>query len=160
MNTYDKLKKLYENGGKLNAAIDAGSNAQSNTSGAFNMVGDLASAIPGIGAIAGPAISAIGAIAGLASKEKAIGNSLNAQYGDIKENTTPFKLGGDLEKGSTEDFKKFAGLSHEMGGMDINTDGVPMQDGNHEVEGDESAVTFTNLNGETLNFVFSKSLKI
>lgn len=151
---------MYSGGGKLDAAMNAGAEAQANTSGTFNAIGDLASAIPGIGAIAGPAISAIGAIAGLASKENAIGDSLNAQYNNVKENTTPFALGGNLDKTSTEDFKKFVGVNHAQGGMDINQQGVPMQDGNHEVEGDETAVTFTNLNGEKLNFVFSKRLKI
>lgn len=160
MKTYDKLKKMYGGGGKLDAAMNAGANAQANTSGAFNAIGDMASAIPGIGAIAGPAISAIGAIAGLASKENAIGDSLNAQYNNVKENTTPFAFGGDLKKGSTDDFKMYLGLDHSQGGMDINTEGVPMQEGNHEVEGEESAVTFKNLDGEELNFVFSKRLKI
>ena len=122
-------------------------------------VGGLTALIPGIGPILSSVLTPLlGSVGGLIGAPKDMQNQMNAQYGQLKNNVTPFALGGALTNASS-DFAKYSGNTHAQGGIDINAKGYPGP-GNVNVEDDEAVVNYTSLSGNKLNFVFSKRLKI
>ncbi len=142
----EALRKL-QNGGNLETA--------QGVAGAVSAIGG-ATGIPGVGQaldlMLKPLLGAIGDADNL--------NNTVESYKQIQNQTQPFKNGGNL-KNSKEDFYNYNGNEHSEGGITASSDGLPTGiNPEIEIENEESAVNFTNLDGENINYVFSKSLKI
>ena len=136
-----KCKTKYKDGGELLSAL------------APQLLGQSANiAIPGAGAIVTPLLQTV---IGQGQQKNNELQMLNDHFNATKIQTNPYgyKNGGQLQ--GSENVATYSGLSHALGGIDVNAMGVPSTNPTAEVEGGE---TKTNIGGKT--FIFSKSLKI
>ena len=136
-----KCKTKYKDGGELLSAIAPQ---------AISM--GLNALVPGLGSIASPIVG------GLIQQGQQKSNELqmlNDHFNSTKIQTNPYgyENGGQLQ--GSENVSEFNGLSHALGGIDVNAMGVPSANPTAEVEGGE---TKTTIGGKT--FIFSKTLRV
>lgn len=126
-----KNKKKYDMGGILASLGQTG----------------LDMAMPGLGSIVSPLI-------GLMQEKAGQVKVLQDHFKSMSSSTSPY---GNYEKGGTlgDGVHLYDGLSHAMGGIGVNNDGVPSVSEENEVEDGEVKVKYNNK-----VVIFSKKLKI
>jgi len=112
-------------------------------------------AIPGLGNVLSPLLGGLGQLIGQKDDES---YALQQHYNNMNTINNPYQLKNGGVIGSKDNFK-YKGNTHEQGGIDVDTNGLPVSQSNIEVEDGENMVEI-NVKGNKIKYVFSNSLKI
>lgn len=111
--------------------------------------------LPGIGTLAAPILGAIGSKIGMNDD---MAKAMNKDYANTNNTVNPYQLemGGMI---GDDDSAQYKGKTHSEGGIDVDSNGLPVANSSVEVEDGETMVELK-VGGKKINYVFSNKLKI